>query len=190
MRLLAAVLTATLTIGLLGCGSGDDADPSQAPQTNVEARKSVSSGKIKPVENPKPVPELTLQTMDGEPIALREQSGKVLLINFWATWCPPCREEIPDLIDLQEEFGPQGLRVVGVATDREGASVVRPFVEEQGINYPIVLDSTQSISEQLGPVYGLPTTVVVNAEGKIAKRVVGMFPADEFRPTLKEMLEG
>jgi peroxiredoxin len=137
----------------------------------------------------KPVPDLTLETLDGEAINLRDQKGRVLLVNFWATWCAPCRKEIPDLKALHSDLKPQGLTVIGVALDRKGREVVAPFVDEHTINYPIVVDTEGAAEAEFGPIPGLPTTILVSPNGKIAKRVVGIFPTDEMKPTLREMLD-
>lgn len=176
-----AFLCASLLIG--GCSSDQDASPSKAPQTNQEAQ----SGKSYKTD-PKPVPDITLETMDGEKINLADQTGKVVLINFWATWCAPCRKEIPDLIDLYAQFQSEGLKIIGIAVDQDGAEVVKPFVQKQKINYPIVLDPDQSIESHFDAMYGLPTTYVVSPEGQIVRRILGIFPIEEMKPELKEML--
>lgn len=135
-----------------------------------------------------PVPDLTLETMKGTSIDLAEQDGNVLLLNFWATWCAPCRKEIPDLKALQSDLGPKGLTIVGIALDREGTEVVKPFVEQHSINYPIVVDAEGTTESELGPIPGLPTTLVVDPNGSIVRRVVGIFPTEQMKPTLEEML--
>lgn len=177
-----------LSVGLLACESdSDQSSPSEAPRTNVAARDSLRN--VTTFDDPKPVPDVTVETLDGQTIDLGAQSGTVLLVNFWATWCPPCREEIPDLVALQKELGPQGFTILGVSTDQEGAEAVRPFVDEYDINYPIVVDTTRSLQESsLGPVYGLPTTFVVNADGQVVQRVMGMFPVEAMKPTLQKLL--
>jgi peroxiredoxin len=177
-------LSVGLLAGLTACGSdNDDPSPEQAPKTNAQARSGPNYA-----ENPVPVPDLTLRTLDDRTIDLADQDGKVILINFWATWCAPCRKEIPDLIDLYDDLKSEGLLVVGVATDNEGASVVTPFVEREHINYPIVTDTSRSVESQFDAMYGLPTTYVVNPEGQIVRRILGIFPTEEMRPTLEAML--
>lgn len=129
-----------------------------------------------------------MTTLDGETINLNEQDGKVVLVNFWATWCAPCRKEIPDFIDLYDDLKSEGLLIVGVSTDQEGRSVVAPFVEKESINYPIVTDTSKTIQSAFDSMYGLPTTYVVNTDGKIVRRILGIFPTDEMGPELKDML--
>lgn len=173
---------------LLGCGSDEGPDPAQAPKTNVQARSTPATADSVTLDEPEAAPDVVLETMAGDRISLSDSPDKVLLVNFWATWCPPCRKEIPDLVELQQDLGPEGLTIVGVATDEEGRSVVQPFADEHEINYPIVIDSTRTLQSELGPVYGLPTTLLINPDGQVVKRVVGIFPTEPYRPVLKEML--
>ncbi|MFB6232246.1 MAG: TlpA family protein disulfide reductase [Salinibacter sp.] len=174
---------------LVACGGNDD----QNVSSSSSSRSSPSPGagaRAEQVQDvtPKPVPDLTLKTLDGRSIRLAQQEGRVLLINFWATWCGPCRKEIPDLKALHSKFNSKGLTVIGVALDRKGREVVKPYVEEQAIDYPIVVDSEGTVEAAFGPIRGLPTTVVVNANGKITKRILGLFPTDQMRPVLRELL--
>jgi peroxiredoxin len=180
---LSLLICVGLLVGVGGCGSDNDRSPTQAPRTSQQAQSGTSYE-----TNPVPAPDLTLETMDGQQVNLADQTGKVVLVNFWATWCGPCRREIPDLINLYRDMKDEGLLIVGIAVDQEGASVVEPYVKEKSINYPIVLDPDQSTESHFDAMYGLPTTYVVNPEGKIVRRVLGVFPVDDMRPTLNEML--
>lgn len=177
------LLCASLVLGLSACESDEDQSRADAPRTSAEAQ----AGKTYETD-PMPAPDLTLETLSGREINLAEQEGKVILVNFWATWCAPCRKEIPDLIDLHSEMEDDGLMVVGIAVDEEGESVVKPFVEKQNVNYPIVIDTTRTIESHFEAMYGLPTTYLINPDGQIVRRVLGIFPVEEMTPTLKEML--
>jgi len=147
---------------------------------------------IQSPDDPEPAPDVTLETMDGESIALARRPGEVLLVNFWATWCAPCRKEIPDLIALQDDLGPQGLTVIGVSLDQQGEEVVTPFLDnhtgDEAVNYPIVLDPEGEVEQAFGGVYGLPMTYVVGPDGRVHHRVLGLFPVEEMRPKLTAML--
>jgi len=179
------LVLAVLFVGFSACESEEGSDsPAQAPKTNTEARSSASTYETEP----SPAPDMMLETLSGETINLANQQGKVLLVNFWATWCAPCRKEIPDLIDLHASMESEGLRVVGIALDEEGRSVVEPYVEKMDINYPIVIDTSRTVESEFDSMYGLPTTYVVNPEGDIVKRVLGIFPTDEMKPELQKML--
>ena len=180
---LSLLLGVALLVGLTACGGDDASSPDQAPRTSTEARSGATYQ-----TDPAPAPDVTMETLDGEQINLAEQKGKVILVNFWATWCAPCRKEIPDLIDLHSSMKDDGLMVVGIAVDDEGTDVVKPFVEKEGINYPIVVDTTRSIESHFEAMYGLPTTYVIDPEGQIVRRVLGIFPTEKMKPTLEEML--
>lgn len=181
--LLPLLLCTGLLVGLTACGGDGESSSEQAPRTSTEAR-SGSTYQTDPV----PAPDVTMETLDGQTINLAEQKGKVILVNFWATWCAPCRKEIPELIDLYSSMKGDGLMVVGIAVDNEGTSVVEPFVEKEGINYPIVIDTSRSIESNFEAMYGLPTTYVVNPDGQIVRRVLGIFPTEKMKSTLQEML--
>jgi thiol-disulfide isomerase/thioredoxin len=183
-RALSVLLCIGLLIGVGACGSDSDRSSAEAPRTSQQAQ-SGTSYETEPV----PAPDLTLETMGGRQINLADQDGKVILVNFWATWCGPCRREIPDLVKLYSDMKDEGLIIVGIAVDQEGAEVVEPYVQEQSINYPIVLDPDQSTEAHFDAMYGLPTTYVVNPEGQIVRRVLGVFPVDDMKPTLKDMLD-
>lgn len=183
-HLLLVLCCAGLLGGLAACGSDSENSPAEAPQTSAEA-KSGPNYQTDPV----PAPDVTMTTLDGQEINLAQQDGKVVLVNFWATWCAPCRKEIPDLIDLYDEHKSDGLMVVGIALDKEGAEVVKPFVEKEKVNYPIVIDTSKTIESQFDAMYGLPTTYVVNSEGKIVRRILGIFPVEKMEPKLEEMLQ-
>ena len=109
----------------------------------------------------------TLKNLEGESVSLQKElkSKKAVLINFWATWCPPCREEIPDLIKLQKERGGADFTILGVDVG-EAAKQVSSFVESNGINYPVLLDADQSVAEKYN-IVGIPTSILVNSEGKV-----------------------
>ncbi|MFO8100262.1 MAG: TlpA disulfide reductase family protein [Salinibacter sp.] len=185
LRIASFFFSLLLVVGLLGCGDDTDSSRADAPKTNQDVQQNRVHE-----PDPYPVPDTTLQTIDGERLNLAEQDGRVLLVNFWATWCGPCREEIPDLIDLQEALGDDGLTVVGISLDKEGESVVRSFMSNYDFNYPVVVDSTGATEQGYGATHGLPTTFVVNADGDVVKRVLGIFPTDEMRPELESMLGG
>jgi thiol-disulfide isomerase/thioredoxin len=148
-----------------------------APESSV-ARESQ---RFEPV----PVPDFELEDMDGGMYSMEARKGKVVVINFWATWCGPCRFEIPELVELQEEYGPEGFEVLGISMDEGGFEVIRPFAQEMAINYPIVVDHGP-VASQFGGIYGLPTTFIVDRNGLIQERIIGLVTRRSLEPRLAD----
>ncbi|MCF8241248.1 MAG: TlpA family protein disulfide reductase [Melioribacteraceae bacterium] len=128
----------------------------------------------------------------GETISLSDYEGKVVLLDFWATWCPPCRRGIPDLIDLKNTYGSQGFEVIGISMDgftRGGRTKqdVVPFMEEFGINYPIVY-GTPRIADLYGGVQSIPTSFIIDREGRVFSRHVGLVPKSTYEDEIKQLL--
>lgn len=133
--------------------------------------------------------DFTLPGLDGKNHSLAEWRGKVIVLNFWATWCPPCREEIPLLIALQKRRAAEGLQVVSVAIDNETA--VRPYSQSAGINYPVLLggDEALDLVARYGNSMGaLPFTVVIDRDGAITGRKLGAFTASELESFVEPLL--
>lgn len=133
-------------------------------------------------------PDFTLESLDGSDFTLSDHKGKVILLNIWATWCPPCREEIPDFMEIQEEMKDDGVLFVGVATDIEGWEVVRPFAKEFEINYPIMVDDGV-VSHKYGPIQGIPMSFIINRMGQVEYMLPGMVTKEMLKPLIVEMAE-
>lgn len=116
-------------------------------------------------------PAFNIKTVDGRLVNSNSLRGKVVLINFWATWCGPCKEEMPTLQRLKQIFGPDEFELVAITTDQQRAAI-QAFVKELGLEFPILLDETKDISSAFG-VRGLPTTVVIDQQGRLRGRAVG-----------------
>lgn len=116
-------------------------------------------------------PDFTLKTLDGQEMTLSKLKGKVVLLDFWATWCAPCREAIPHLINLQKTYHEKGFEVIGMNLDRGNVETVRRFVNSMDIPYPITL-TPEEVSRNYG-VTGLPTTIIIDKEGKIRQKLMG-----------------
>jgi thiol-disulfide isomerase/thioredoxin len=127
---------------------------------------------IRFVKNPEPSPEISIQDLDGRALNSSDWLGRVVLLNFWATWCPPCRAEIPELIRLQEEYGDQ-LLVVGLSIDQDTPEAVRQFATEYQINYPVAMAS-EELQERFGGIFGLPTTFVLDTLGRVVQKHIGL----------------
>src|SRR2546427_136792 len=127
---------------------------------------------IRFVRNPDPAPEFNLTGLDGKPVTLADSKGKVILVNFWATWCGPCRAEIPDLVELQNKYRDR-LQILGLAVDDEDPGAVKKFAAKLGINYPVAL-ATNEIRLQYGGIPALPTSFVLDSEGRVVQKHEGL----------------
>ncbi|GBE12819.1 thiol-disulfide oxidoreductase ResA [bacterium BMS3Bbin14] len=108
----------------------------------------------------------------GQTVSSAAFKGKVLLVTFFATWCPPCRQEIPNLIQLNKKFGPQGFSVIALSVDQGGPGVVAKLVKKENINYPVLM-STPSTTRDFGGIVGIPTAFLINRAGNVVKRYPG-----------------
>jgi thiol-disulfide isomerase/thioredoxin len=143
------------------------------------------------MEPPAPVPEPALRDLDGRTRTLAEWRGKVVILNFWATWCPPCREEMPEFVRLQEELGGQGVQFVGVAIDEPEA--VRDFLKEMPVNYPILIgdEEAPAWADSLGNrLSALPFSVVFDRGGRNAYAQTGIFRREQVLEAVKPLLGG
>jgi peroxiredoxin len=135
-------------------------------------------------------PDFELKSIDGKSYKLADLRGKAVLLNFWATWCPPCKIEIPWFIELQKQYANQGLVVVGVAMDDDTnkQKVVSEFASQMKIDYPILL-GTDQVADQYGGVDALPTTFFIGRDGKIVRRVMGLAGHSEFEEAIQAALK-
>ena len=132
-------------------------------------------------------PDFSLEALDGKTIRLSDFRGKAVLLNFWATWCEPCRVEMPWFVELEKQYGPEGLQVVGVAMDDSGKDVVEKFAKEMGVNYPVLMGK-EAVGEEYGGVEFLPTTFYVDRNGKVVSRVFGLKSRSEIEDAVKTAL--
>jgi thiol-disulfide isomerase/thioredoxin len=127
---------------------------------------------IRFVRNPDPAPDFKLAGLDGKPVTLADSKGKVILLNFWATWCGPCRAEIPDLIELQNKYKDR-LQIVGLVVDDDDPDAIKKFVGKFHINYPVAL-ATDDLRIEYGGIPALPTSFVLDAEGRVVQKHEGL----------------
>ena len=163
-------VTSVLVLTAAGCRQastgGADADQDETDAVTVRL-----------LDNPSDVPAFTVTDLDGKSIRSTDLRGKVVLVNFWATWCGPCRAEIPDLVSLQDRYRDQ-LVILGISEDESGQEPVRQFAAKYNINYTVAM-STPEIRAAFPNVMALPTTYVLDREGKLAQKNVGMLNARE-----------
>lgn len=173
-RLSAAIATALLFGYMIaGCSSSP---------------RAVNAASVKPDKERKQAPDFTLKDADGKVVHLADYKGKVVLLDFWATWCSPCKVEIPWFMDLQRRNKDRGFEVLGVAMDDEGWEVVKPFIAKMGVNYRI-LAGNDAAAQMYGGVDALPTTFLIDRTGKIAAVHVGLASKKDFEDGVEQLLK-
>src|SRR5277367_456292 len=158
-----------------------------APHTEARPTKPQSEGAhvVRFASNPQPMPAFLVNDIDGVPVSTAAWKGKVVLLNFWATWCPPCRAEVPMLIDLAARYKDR-LQIVGVSLD-DGPEEVKAFVKDEGINYPVVMASREILAEY-GGVPALPTLFVVNPDGNVVQKHEGLYSRELYETEIRLLL--
>lgn len=150
--------------------------------------KTVKAAALKPDKDRKMAPDFALKDENGKTVKLSEYRGKVVLLDFWATWCGPCKIEIPWFIEFERKLKDKGFAVVGVSMDEDGFKVITPFAREMGINYRIV--SGDDLTAQLyGGVEALPTTFLIDRDGRIATVHVGLASKGDIENGIQQLLQ-
>jgi peroxiredoxin len=134
-----------------------------------------------------PAPDFALTSLDGKTVKLSDFRGKAVLLNFWATWCGPCKIEMPWFVELQKKYGPQGLQVLGIAMDDSGAKEIGDFARAMNVNYPIVIGK-ESVGDQYGGIPVLPSTFYIDRDGKVIDRVFGLVSRSEIESDIQKAL--
>src|SRR5580700_12216516 len=174
LLLMMLVVVAGFTAALSGCKSGG----ASTPKTFANE------------------PEVTFKDLQGNDVPLPSLKGKVVVVNFWATWCEPCQVLIPWMIGFQQKYADKGFTLLGVAMDEEGKSAVEPFVQKSQfdvdgkkmtMNYPIVLGN-DDLAAKFGGLLGLPTSIVISRDGKVVKRYIGLASQDDLDKEIKSLL--
>ena len=179
--LIAGLLFAALFIAVQSDGGANSPNSTTSINpTPVSSEQTNTQGLVD-------APDFTLTNMEGEAFSISDHKGKVIVLNIWATWCPPCREEIPDFIEMQNEMKDDGVLFVGVSVDETGWDAVRPFAEEFQINYPLVVDDG-TLYAKYGPLSGLPTSFIINKQGQVEHVAPGMITKAQLQPILQELV--
>src|SRR5271157_1769006 len=134
-----------------------------------------------------PAPDFELVSLDGKKVRLSDYRGKAVLLNFWATWCSPCKVEMPWFVDLQNRYASDGLVILGIAMDDSDAPKIAQFASEMGVNYPVLL-GTDQVSEQYGNVEFLPTSFYIDRDGKIVGKGTGLLARSEIEDNVRKAL--
>ena len=132
--------------------------------------------------------DFKVKDMQGKTVNLSEYKGKVILLDFWATWCPPCKAEIPGFVELQQQYGEQGLQVLGVSVD-DPPEKLPPFAAEFKMNYPVLVGRDRDdLQDAYGPLWGVPTTFLISRDGKICKKHSGIVGKETYEQDIRELL--
>jgi thiol-disulfide isomerase/thioredoxin len=132
-------------------------------------------------------PDFSLESLDGKSVRLSDLRGKAVLLNFWATWCGPCKIEMPWFVELQNQYGAQGLQIIGVAMDDASKEDIAKFAKDMGVNYPILIGK-ESIGDQYGGIPALPETFFIGRDGKMVDKIIGLKGKSEIEDAVKKAL--
>src|SRR5229473_2072229 len=164
--------------------------------TRVKTKVSSTTVAASDTSSASLAPDVTFKDLDGKDVPLTQYRGKVVLVNFWATWCEPCRVEIPWLIEMQQKYSVKGFTVLGVDVDDEGRDVIAAFVtkerfdvngEKAQMNYPILIGN-DAIADKFGGLLGYPTSFLISRDGKEVKKVQGLISYDEIAKAIESQL--
>jgi peroxiredoxin len=132
-------------------------------------------------------PDFSLESLDGKTVRLSDLRGKAVLLNFWATWCGPCKIEMPWFVELQNQYASQGFQIIGVAMDEASKEDIGKFAKDMGVNYPILIGK-EAVGEQYGGVPALPETFVIGRDGKIVDKILGLRGKAEIEDSIRKAL--
>lgn len=180
-----AVLASLILLMLVTDPGEDDDAPPPPADANAAAHDQHGEGAMEGTLAPL---DFTLKDMNGIDVNLASFKGKVIVLNFWATWCGPCKAEIPDLVSLQAQYR-DDLVVVGISVD-DSADKMRQYAEQLGINYPLLVgNGRDDVQNAYGPIWGIPVSVIIDREGRIAKKYPGIASREQFEREIAPLIQ-
>jgi thiol-disulfide isomerase/thioredoxin len=180
LRKLLFLVFLIFTSAMLGCNDS-------TPKSEITKNNLLAAAKIDMDNNA--APDFTLYTLNGEEVKLSDYLGKVVILDFWATWCAPCRKGIPDLVSIQNEYK-EDLVVIGISLDQPATQdELVPFIESYGINYPVVLGNIE-VSAVYGNIQAIPTSFIIDQEGNIINKHIGLVPKSTLVEEINSLLSG
>ena len=147
----------------------------------------ITPAKTEAIKIGEKAPNFVLSDIREQKVDFSHYKNKVIILNFWDTWCPPCKAEIPDFIELQKKWGKKGLQIMGIAFARQGIKTVKSFVKKHKINYLILIADTE-VMKKYGPLRGIPTTFVISKKGEIYKKYIGLRNKEIFEKDIRDLL--
>lgn len=176
----AAIVIIALVVAVMVYAGVRNSRPKVSPM--IGSTQPLTFGEVRGKE----APDFALQDLQGKQVKLSDFRGKAVLLNFWATWCGPCKIEMPWFVELQKQYGPQGFEIVGVALDDSGKDEIQKFAKEMGVNYTI-LQGQDAVGDAYGAI-GLPTTFYIDRSGKIIDSASGLVSRSEIEDNVKKSL--
>ncbi|GAB4368799.1 MAG: hypothetical protein OHK0021_11890 [Bryobacter sp.] len=160
-----------LSLAFFSCSGGSTAD----------------AASVRPEKSRKTAPAFSLKDSEGKTVTLKDYQGKVVLLNFWATWCGPCKIEIPWFVEFEQKYKDKGFAVVGVAMDEEGWEIVKPYITDKKVNYRVLLGD-DAMAQLYGGVDSLPTSFLIDKQGKVGAVHVGLVSKSEYEKDIHALL--
>jgi peroxiredoxin len=166
----------------------DNGEAQEKPATTTETKQAPAQQASQEQQAPE-APLFTLKDLEGKDVSLKDYRGKVVFVNFWATWCPPCRGEIPHFVKLIDKYEDKGFAILGISVDKPSdVKKIPDFAKKFKINYPILWDEGNKVAQTYGGITGIPTTFVLDREGRALTKIPGALSYEQFEDIIKQVL--